>query len=208
MLPAPAVAGFMTGSAFTIAATQIPALLGISKTYVNSRDAAYTVIINTLKNLKHTKLDAAFGISALVGLYVIRWGLDHLGRRYPQHRRKFFFANVMRNGIVVIIITIASWLTTRGDIAHGKKPRIAILTDVPRGFKHVGALKIDARLLRAMAPQIPVAVSHPPITLCPLNPPPPSHLIPHPIPSHPTPSYPFTHSSDPHPTQSIDPLIH
>lgn len=29
-IPAPAVSGFMTGSAFTIAATQIPGLMGIS----------------------------------------------------------------------------------------------------------------------------------------------------------------------------------
>jgi sodium-independent sulfate anion transporter 11 len=157
---APAVAGFMTGSAFTIATTQIPALLGISKTYVNSRASAYKVVINTLKNLKQTKLDAAFGLSALFGLYFIRFSLDYLGRRYPQHRRKFFFANVMRNGIVVIVVTIASWLTTRGDIAHKHKARIAILKDVPRGFQHVGPLTIDTTLLNAMAPQIPVAVSH------------------------------------------------
>jgi len=149
----------MTGSAFTIASTQIPALMGISKKYVNSRDSAYKVVINTLKNLKQTRLDAAFGLSALFGLYAIRFGLEHLGRRYPQHKRKFFFANVMRNGIMVIVVTLASWLTVRGDIAAGKEPRIRILKDVPRGFQHVGPLRIDTNLLSAMAPQIPVAVS-------------------------------------------------
>ncbi|KAA8894621.1 sulfate permease [Sphaerosporella brunnea] len=156
-IPAPAVAGFMTGSAFTIATTQIPALLGISKQYVNSRDAAYKVVINTLKNLKHTQLDAAFGLTALFALYFIRWGFDRLARRYPQHRRKFFFSNVMRNGIVVIIVTLASWLTVRHEVKAGKKPRISILKDVPRGFQHVGPLRIDSKLLSAMGPQIPVA---------------------------------------------------
>jgi sodium-independent sulfate anion transporter 11 len=149
----------MTGSAFTIAASQVPALLGISKTYVNSRDPAYRVIINTLKYLKHTKLDAAFGLTSLVALYFIRWGFDKLADRYPQHRRKFFFSNVMRNGLIVIILTIASWLTVRGDVAAGKKARISILKDVPRGFQHVGPLKIDSELLGALGPQIPVAVS-------------------------------------------------
>jgi sodium-independent sulfate anion transporter 11 len=167
---APAVAGFMTGSAFTIATTQIPALLGISKNYVNSRDSAYKVVINTLKNLKHSQLDAAFGLSALFGLYFIRFSLDHLGKRYPQHRRKFFFANVMRNGIVVILITIASWLTTRHAVAHKQKTRISILKDVPRGFQHVGPLRIDSTLLNAMAPQIPVAVRHVPFII-------PSYLL-------------------------------
>ena len=147
----------MTGSAFTIASTQIPALLGISKNYVNSRESAYKVVINTLKNLKHAKLDAAFGLSALVGLYVIRFGLEYLGRRYPKHRRAFFFANVMRNGLVVIIVTVAAWLTTRYD----EKPRIKILLDVPRGFQSVGPLRIDSELLSALAAQIPVAVSIP-----------------------------------------------
>lgn len=156
-IAAPAVAGFMTGSAFTIASTQVPALLGISKKYVNSREAAYIVIINTLKNLKQTKLDAAFGLTALFALYGIRFGLDYLGERYPQHRKKFFFSNVMRNGVVVIILTIASWLTVRGDVKAGKPPRISILKDVPRGFQHVGPLRIDSKLLSALGPSIPVA---------------------------------------------------
>ncbi|KAI5783648.1 sulfate permease [Geopyxis carbonaria] len=153
-IPAPAVAGFMTGSAFTIASTQIPALFGISKKYVNSRESAYKVIINTLKNLGRTKLDAAFGLSALFALYFVRWGFERLGKRYPKYKRTFFFMNVMRNGIVVIVVTLAAWLTCRND---GKTKRIAILKDVPRGFQHVGPLRIDSELLSAMASQIPVA---------------------------------------------------
>lgn len=145
----------MTGSAFTIASTQIPALLGISKEYVNSRESAYKVVINTLKNLEHTKLDAAFGLSALVGLYVIRFTCEYLGRRYPRYKRTFFFANVMRNGVVVVLVTVAAWLTTRND---GETKRIKILLDVPRGFQDVGPLRIDSELISAMAGQIPVAV--------------------------------------------------
>lgn len=144
----------MTGSAFTIASSQLPALLGLSK-LVNNRDAAYKVVINTLKNLPHTTLDAAFGITALFGLYFIRWFFDYCGRRWPKHRKAFFFANVTRNGVVVIIVTIASYLLTR----HQKFPKtsIKILGTVPRGFKVIKAPVLDHKLLSAMAPQIPVA---------------------------------------------------
>lgn len=95
ILLAPAVAGFMTGSAFTIASGQVPALLGISKRF-NTRESAYKVVIHTLQNLKHTNLDAAFGLTALFGLYFIRWALNTCEKRYPKYRRYFFFANVMR----------------------------------------------------------------------------------------------------------------
>lgn len=49
-----------------IAAGQVPGLLGISKLF-DTKAATYKVIINTLKFLPHTKLDAAFGIPALFG---------------------------------------------------------------------------------------------------------------------------------------------
>lgn len=144
----------MTGSAFTIASSQLPNLLGLSKE-VNNRDSAYKVVINTLKNLPKTKLDAAFGLTALFGLYFIRWFFDYCGKRLPKHRKAFFFANVTRNGVVVIIVTIASYLLTR----HQKFPKtkIKILGTVPRGFKAIGTPVLDSELLSAMAPQIPVA---------------------------------------------------
>ncbi|KAF8473541.1 putative sulfate permease [Kalaharituber pfeilii] len=153
-IPAPAVAGFMTGSAFTIASGQVPALLGISKRF-NTRDSAYKVVIHTLENLPHTTLDAAFGLTALFGLYFIRWALESAGKRWPKYKRTFFFANVMRNGIVVIIVTLASWLVTRNE-PNGKYS-ISILKTVPRGFKNIGVPIVDGNLLSAMAGQIPVA---------------------------------------------------
>lgn len=155
---APAVAGFVTGSAFTIATTQIPALIGVQKLF-NTRDASYKVIINTLKHLPDAKLDAAFGFTALFALYFIRWILKKLTKRYPQHKRKFFFINVTRNGFVVIVVTLAAWLLTRNDPKG--KAQITILKDVPRGFRHVGPLRIDTPLVKAIMPHIPVAVCNP-----------------------------------------------
>lgn len=49
-IPIPAVMGFMTSSAFTIAASQVPGFLGIGQ-LLNIRAATHLVVINTLKNL-------------------------------------------------------------------------------------------------------------------------------------------------------------
>ncbi|EPQ58453.1 sulfate permease [Gloeophyllum trabeum ATCC 11539] len=154
-IPAPAVSGFMTGSAINIVSGQVPGLMGI--TGFDTRAATYKVIIDTLKGLPRTKLDAAFGLTALVSLYIIRFVLERLSHRYPRRARLFFFISVMRNGLVIIILTIASWLYTRHRrSAHGTYP-IKILGTVPRGFKHIGQPIIDKKLISVLAPELPVA---------------------------------------------------
>lgn len=104
-----------------------------------------------------TKLDAAFGITGLFSLYAIRITCDWLGRKYPRRKRLFFFLSTFRNAFVIIVLTIASWLYCRHrKTAAGKYP-IKILQSVPRGFKHVGPPTIDADLVSALAPELPVA---------------------------------------------------
>lgn len=147
----------MTGSAFTIATGQIPNLMGIGKR-LNTRESAYKVVINTLKNLKYSKVDAAFGLTVLFSLYFIRWFCEFGTNRWPRHKRTFFFASVMRNGFCIIIVTLASFLYVRND-AKGKE-KISIIRTVPRGFQHVGAPKVDAELIGHLGPYIPVAVSY------------------------------------------------
>ncbi|KAG1832698.1 sulfate transporter family-domain-containing protein [Suillus variegatus] len=154
-IPVPAVSGYMTGSAINIVAGQVPALMGI--TGLNTRAATYEVIINTLKGLPGTKLDAAWGLTGLFSLYAIRIICDHLSKRYPRRARIFFFISVARNAFVVIVLTLASWLYCRHrKTASGKYP-IAILETVPAGFQNVGAPVIDSELVKALGPQIPVA---------------------------------------------------
>ncbi|KAF8232378.1 sulfate permease [Tricholoma matsutake] len=154
-IPAPAVSGFMTGSAINIAAGQVPGLMGI--TGFDTRAATYRVIINTLKGLPRTKLDAAWGLPGLVALYGIRILCGVLSKRYPQRARLFFFITVLRNAFVLVVLTIAAWLYTR----HRRSPKgqypIKILQNVPSGFKHVGVPSTDSALLSALAPQLPVA---------------------------------------------------
>ncbi|KAJ6623405.1 sulfate permease [Mycena sp. CBHHK59/15] len=154
-IPAPAVSGFMTGSAISIAAGQLPGLMGI--TGFNTRAPTYHVIINTLRGLPITKLDAAWGIPSLVALYAIRILCDRLGKKFPRRARVFFFISVLRNAFVILIMTIAAWLYTRHRrSAKGSYP-IKILQTVPRGFQHVGQPKIDSELVSALSGELPVA---------------------------------------------------
>ncbi|KAG8813947.1 hypothetical protein FRC17_001365 [Serendipita sp. 399] len=156
-IPTPAVAGFMTGSAITIVCSQVPGLFGIQN-YFDTRASPYKVIINTLKNLKHSGKDAAFGVTGLVGLYFIRWLFEFLTRRYPARARLFFYLSVMRNAFVIIILTLAAW----GVVRHEKPDKkgnysIFILKTVPRGFKHIGQPHIDPKLLSALGSHLFVA---------------------------------------------------
>jgi solute carrier family 26 (sodium-independent sulfate anion transporter), member 11 len=171
-IPAPAVSGFMTGSAISIVAGQVPGLMGI--TGFDTRAETYRVIINTLKGLPNTKRDAAFGLTGLVTLYFIRYACDWATRRYPRRgessfvyplitytnvmtARLFFFISVLRHAFVILVLTIAAWLYTRHrKDAKGKYP-IKILGHVPRGFKHMGQPNIDPKLVSALAGKLPVA---------------------------------------------------
>lgn len=75
----PAVVGFMTGSAFSIVVGQVPGLMGFSK-LVNTRTSAYMVVINTLKHLPDSTIDAAFGLVCLFILYLWKF-LTDLGQK-------------------------------------------------------------------------------------------------------------------------------
>ncbi len=152
-IPYPTIAGFMTGSAITIAVGQIPSLLGTSSLY-DTRAACYLVIINTLKYLPQTKLDAAFGLPCLFFLYAYRSAFKWASRHYPQYKRWFFFAIVLRQGLVIIFITIISWVVCR---SNPNNPPISILKTVPKGFQNVGTLKINTSLASALASEIPIS---------------------------------------------------
>ena len=142
--------------------------------YLSTRAATFEVIINTLKGLPGTKLDAAWGLVGLFALYAIRMTCNHLGKKTPRRgkslnfttfkidvngfrpARIFFFIGVLRNASVLIILTLAAWLYCRHRLSNGEYP-IKILLTVPSGFKHVGQPTIDPKLVKALAPHLPVA---------------------------------------------------
>lgn len=147
------LSAFMTGSAITIAASQLPALLGISG--FSNREAPYRVIINTVNHLSEAGLDAVLGLTALSVLYLIRHILTQAAEGVPKHRRLIFFLNTMRTVAVIVCFTIVSYIvnTDRRD-----DPAFAILGHVPKGFGHIGVPQIDADLVRRFAPFLPATI--------------------------------------------------
>lgn len=124
-----AISAFMTGSALNIAVGQVPSMMGI--TGFSTRDSTYLVVINTLKNLGHTKLDAAMGLTALTLLYVIRTACNVGARKLPNRRKLLFFLATLRTVFVILLYTLISWLVNRN---HKQNPLFKILGTVPRGM--------------------------------------------------------------------------
>lgn len=159
-IPQPAVSGFMTGSAINIASGQVPALLGVQKLF-NTKEATYKVIINTLKHLPQANLNAAFGVSALALLYIIKWSLQYIQKRYPRYARAAFFAQALRHALVIIVFTIIAWRISIHHVGpppyQVKKAPISLVGTVPAGLKHIGQPTISGPLIGALASHLPVA---------------------------------------------------
>lgn len=131
MIPLVALSAFMTGSAINILVGQVPTMMGISfpKPWT-TRDSTYRVIINTLKYLPKTKLDAAMGLTALVMLYAIRTACQWAAKKYPRRQKLIFFVSTLRTVFVILLYTMISWLV---NMHRRSKPAFKILGSVPRG---------------------------------------------------------------------------
>lgn len=125
LIPAPAVSGFMTGSAISIAAGQVPKLMGLKVT--TNGTPTYKIIINSFKQLPNTTLDAGFGLSALAFLYLTRSFFNWVPSRYPRFARAAFFSGVLRNAFVIIVLTVASRVWLGSGAYPDKKYPISIL---------------------------------------------------------------------------------
>lgn len=152
LIPAPAIAGFMTGSAITISIGQWPKLFGIKA--VNTQDSSYLIFGHFFKYLPQTKLDVAFGLSGIVWLYGVRYLCNYLSKRYPKYATHFFFISILRNGIAVIFATLIAFLIN----LHKPTSPISILKTVPAGFQAMAVPKVDANLISAVAGSLPSGV--------------------------------------------------
>lgn len=153
LIPLTSLSAFMTGSALTIASGQISPMLGISD--INTRQPAYKVFIDTIKNLPKTKVDAAMGLTALTILYAIRYGCTYLSHRYPTKQKSFFFASTLRTVFVILLYTLISFLVNRNS---RNDPKFSILMEVPRGLKHTGVPSMDSRLVSAVSSFLPATI--------------------------------------------------
>jgi sodium-independent sulfate anion transporter 11 len=156
LISLPAISAFMTGSAISIAAGQVPTMMGI--TGFSTREATYKVIINTLKHLGTTNLNASFGLTALFLLYAIRWACGFLARRYPSKAKMFFFANTLRTVFVILLYILISYLVNREHRANGTKAIISTLGTVPRGFKHARVPQITVPIIKSFVSDLPSVV--------------------------------------------------
>ncbi|KAL9110232.1 MAG: hypothetical protein Q9227_005139 [Pyrenula ochraceoflavens] len=152
-IPLTAISAFMTGSALNIAVGQVPTLMGISG--FDTRASTYKVVINILKHLGRTKLDAAMGLTALAMLYLIRFSCTYAAKKYPNRSRLFFFLSTLRTAFVILLYTLISWLV---NMHHRKKPKFKILKKVPRGFQHSGAPNVSRGIVSAFASDLPSTV--------------------------------------------------
>jgi sodium-independent sulfate anion transporter 11 len=148
-----AISAFMTGSAINIAVGQVPNLMGI--TGFNTRDSTYKVVINILKHLGRSNLNAAMGLTALFLLYLIRWFCNFMSRKQPSHRKLWFFIATLRTAFVILLYTLISYLVNRH---HRKKPKFNILGKVPRGFQDAGVPVINSDIISAFSNKLPAAV--------------------------------------------------
>ncbi|KAF7561134.1 hypothetical protein G7046_g3014 [Stylonectria norvegica] len=147
------LSAFMTGSAITIAVSQLPALMGLSG--FSNRASPYKVFINTLKHLGESNLDAAIGLSALFFLYLIRSTLTKAAERYPRHRRIMFFANTMRTVFVILLYTMISWLV---NMHRRENTMFKVLGSVPKGFQNLGVPKLSGELVSDVGTYLPATV--------------------------------------------------
>lgn len=154
-----AISAYMTGSAINIAVGQVPALMGIKG--FSNREATYKVVINILKHLGRSKLDAAMGLTALTMLYLIRFACNTAAKKRPNKARMFFFISTLRTAFVILLYTMISWLVNRhrrGLKKGGPKPAFSILGKVPRGFKHAGAPTVTKGIISAFIGELPASV--------------------------------------------------
>ncbi|POR31356.1 Sulfate permease 2 [Tolypocladium paradoxum] len=152
-IPLPAICAFMTGSAINIASGQVPKLMGING--VNTRNAPYQVIIDTLKGLPTTQVDAALGLTALTMLYLIRGVCAHMAKRQPQRAKVYFFISTLRTVFVILLYTAISAAV---NVSRQKNPMFSIIKTVPRGFQHAAVPEVNVDIIKSFASELPAAV--------------------------------------------------
>lgn len=128
-IPLPAICAFMTGSAVNIAAGQVPKLMGIPDISTQGR-GTHLIIIDTLKGLPNTSIDAALGLSALVMLYTIREGAAYLARKQPSRAKLYFFISTLRTSFVILLYT---GISAACNVHRRENPMFDLVGSVPSG---------------------------------------------------------------------------
>ena len=129
VIPYIPISAFVTSASITIMTTQFPVMMGI--TGLGTRDSPYKVMIESLKNLPRTQLDAAIGLSCLGLLTIIRSVCAKMEVRQPSQKRLWAMASSLRLTFTMLLYTMISWLVHR-DMPDGEV-RFRIVGYIPRG---------------------------------------------------------------------------
>lgn len=105
------ISAFVTAASITILSTQIPVALGIP--HINTREAPYKVLINTLRKLPETRLDAAIGIGSIFLLFALRDFCSFMEKRQPARKRMWSTLSSLRLTFTMLLFTLISFLVHR-----------------------------------------------------------------------------------------------
>lgn len=147
----PAISGFMAGSGLTIVINQFSKIFGVPN--INTSEVPYLVFGKTLINLHHSTVDAAFGVTAILYLYGVKYLSMYLIRRYPQHNRIIFFFNTSRSIVVLVFGTLICYMINH--FGHFEKSPFTIIGVVPAGFGHMNVPQLKPDILTFFTSDFP-----------------------------------------------------
>ncbi|KAH8654964.1 sulfate transporter family-domain-containing protein [Tricladium varicosporioides] len=153
-IPYVPISAFVTAASITIMSTQLPVALGIKG--INTREAPYLVILNTLKALGKTRLDATIGLTSIALLFFIRSLCAGMEVRQPHRKRLWVTVASLRLTFTILLYTFISWLVHRN--LSETEVKFRIVGKIQAGFKHAGFPKIQGDLLGLIFPELPAIV--------------------------------------------------
>ncbi|KAJ5788682.1 sulfate anion transporter [Penicillium paradoxum] len=153
-IPLPAISAFMTGSALSICSGQVPTMLGETAKF-DTRGATYMIIINTLKHLPSSTLDAAMGVTACAMLYIIRSACTYAAKKQPAKAKIWFFVSTLRTVFVMLFYTMISAAV---NLHRKDDPAFKLLGKVPRGFQQAAVPTMDPKIISVYVGELPAAV--------------------------------------------------
>ncbi|KAG0687544.1 hypothetical protein C6P40_002195 [Pichia californica] len=159
LISLPAILAFTTGSAFNIVCGQLAGLMGYTSK-VKKESSTYLTLIQFLKHLPDTKVDAAFGLVGLFVLYVWQILLNYLikkNRHNPKRKLIYTYILNLRTAFVIIISTCISFGILRYKPHVSKKAPYSIIGKVPSGLNHVGRFIPPPNLAKRLANELPIS---------------------------------------------------
>ncbi|KAJ3050513.1 hypothetical protein HK097_008532 [Rhizophlyctis rosea] len=150
-IPSSVITGFTSGAATTIIIQQIPKLMGIKGIDTNTQ-GPHLILRDIFKLIKTTKVDAAFGFSAIAFLVFFKF----IGARWGSRKRWVWYLSLAGTGLALVFYIIVSFAVFK---AQDGKVFYSLVGNVPRGFKQFAAPTITADLASKLwSPAITVAL--------------------------------------------------